>query len=241
MDKTLFQNKGTSSVEPKKTETDDTVIVDKEKIDIHSLPQKKLPLNSGEDEKSQSLGEQQLDENWLLLSQDWQAQPFEKTDMKTLVKQTKKRTYWAKSLLALDIVATLVFIIVFIVGFFIEQWSTATQVYLFIGSVGSTIFVYYEFKIRLNTWKRNCGSPEKAVENAIASCESSIKYSKLLKLSSWLMTPIINGYIYIMVIYSDKSFWPPFIIANLFIILMWVIAHVFHKKRLKEIDILSQA
>ena len=37
-----------------------------------------------------------LDEQWLSLTQDWQAQPFEKTDMAALVKQTKRRTYLGK-------------------------------------------------------------------------------------------------------------------------------------------------
>ena len=40
-----------------------------------------------------------LDEQWLSLSQDWQSQPYEKTDIQALLKQTKKRTLLALSLI----------------------------------------------------------------------------------------------------------------------------------------------
>ncbi|GAA0810402.1 hypothetical protein GCM10009111_01230 [Colwellia asteriadis] len=181
-----------------------------------------------------------LDEQWLSLTQDWQEQSFEKTDMNALVKQTKRRTYWAKSLLVLDVISTLFIFAMFVYGYFNDVWSTATQVFLLGSGIGSSIYVYYEFKIRLNTWQKNCGSPEKALENAIASCQSSISYIKLIKYSFWAMLPIMNYYFYIASQEFEKSPWPPFIVVNSLIVIIWLVTHVFHKKRLKELSLLTK-
>ena len=132
------------------------------------------------------------------------------------------------------------FFIMFIYGFYAEKWSTASQVFLFCTGVGSTVYVYYEFKIRLSTWRQNCGSPEKAVENAIASCESSIKFIKLIKFSFWIMLPVMNWYLYAIINESEKSLLPPLIISNSIMVVTLLITHVFHKKRLKELSLLSQ-
>jgi len=99
-----------------------------------------------------------LDEQWLSLSQDWQSQPYEKTDIQTLLKQTKKRTLLAKSLLLIDAIATLGLIIALLVGLYQGDWGTATIAYLAFGAITSVVFVYYEIKIRLRIWQHSCDS-----------------------------------------------------------------------------------
>ena len=145
-----------------------------------------------------------LDEQWLSLSQDWQSQPYEKTDIQTLLKQTKKRTLLAKSLLLIDAIATLGLIIALLVGLYQGDWGTATIAYLAFGAITSVVFVYYEIKIRLRIWQHSCDSPDKAVANAIAGVESSIKYIKLIKLSCWLLLPAANWYVYAMIGESEQ-------------------------------------
>lgn len=181
-----------------------------------------------------------LDEQWQSLTKDWQAQPFEKTDMNALVKKTKRRTYWAKSLLALDITATVLIFSIFIYGCFADKWEMSTQLFLFFSGIGSIIFVYYEFKIRLNTWQQNCGTPDKALEHAIASCQSSIKYIKLIKSWSWVMFPGMNCYLYIALQGTDKSLWSSFFFINIFMVATWLVTHAFHKKRIKELKELTK-
>jgi hypothetical protein len=176
-----------------------------------------------------------VDEQWAELSQDWQSQPFTKVDVNALLKQTKKRTYLAKSLLGLDILATLGLVIAFIVGIYQGDWKTATLAYLAFGSILSIVFVYYEIKIRLKIWQQSCDSPDEAIDNAIAGCQSSIKYIQLIKLSCWLLLPAVNAYIYAMLTESEKSPWPPFIMINSFVLIMWGITHYFHKKRNVEL------
>jgi hypothetical protein len=180
-----------------------------------------------------------LDEQWLTLSQDWQSQPYEKTDIQALLKQTKKRTLLAKSLLAIDVIATVGIIIALLVGLYQGDWGTATIAYLAFGAITSVVFVYYEIKIRLRIWQHSCDSPDKAIVNAIAGVESSIKYIKLMKFSCWLLLPAVNWYIYAMIGETEKSPWPPFFVINMVIVSLWLISHWFHQKRTKELIQLS--
>lgn len=180
-----------------------------------------------------------LDEQWLSLSQDWQSQPYEKADIQALLKQTKKRTLLAKSLLAIDAIATVGLIIALLVGLYQGDWGTATIAYLAFGAITSVVFVYYEIKIRLRIWQHSCDSPDKAVANAIAGVESSIKYIKLIKLSCWLLLPAANWYVYAMIGESEKSPWPPFFVINIIVVSLWFLSHWFHKKRAKELSQLN--
>jgi len=244
MDKAPFQNEEAMPVEDSNLETDHSVVVKTKSIDVLSLPQKNRIADSEADKESPAPGEQPvesniLDEQWLALSQDWQTQPYEKTDIQVLLKQTQKRTLLAKLLLALDIIATIGLIIALLVGLYQGDWGTATIAYLAFGSLGSLVFVYYEIKIRLRIWQHCCDSPDKAVENAISGIESSIKYIKLVKLSCWFLLPVVNWYIYAMLEESEKSPWPPFIFINIFVLVMWCITHWFQLKRKKELAQLS--
>lgn len=235
MDKSPFQNEEIAPEESNQDESNNEVVIETQPVDVLSIPQKKAMLDEEEDKNSPVTEVQPLDENWLLLSQDWQAQPFEKTDIQALLKQTKKRTLLAKSLLALDVIATMGIFIALLVGLYQGDWGTATISYLLFGFITSVIFVFYEIKIRLRIWQHSCDSPDKAVENAIAGVESSIKYTKLIKLSCWILMPVANWYVYVMIQESEKSPWPPFLVMNSFIIIMWLITHWFYLKRDKEL------
>ncbi len=234
MDKTPFENEDTSPIEPD-LGTEHSVVVKEKMMDVFSLPQKKQVLDSQKDENHPSPEEKPLDEDWLLLSKDWQTQPYEKTDIEELLKQTKKRTLLAKSLLALDVIATIGLFIALFVALYQGDWDRATVAYLAFGSIGSLVFVCYEIKIRFRIWQHCCDSPDKAVENAILGIESSIRYIKLIKLFCWLLLPVVNWYINVMLEESEKSPWPPFLAINSFVIVMWSITHWFHLKREKQL------
>ncbi len=183
---------------------------------------------------SDKLAEQQLDEDWLNLSQDWQNQPFEKTDISKLVKKTKNRTLKAKLLLAINILFTLAVIGTLFIALYQGDWDKPTLAYLGFGSIGSIIFVYYEIKIRLSFWSHLCDSPDKAIANAIAGVESSINYLKLTKLSCYVFLPVVNYYLYVMSQTSDTPTWLPLLMTNSILLISWLISHWFHKKRLQE-------
>jgi hypothetical protein len=181
------------------------------------------------------LAEQQLDEDWLNLSQDWQNQPFEKTDIIKLVKKTKNRTLKAKLLLAINVFATLALVAIFFIALYQGDWDKPTLFYLGFGSIGSIIFVYYELKIRMSVWSHLCDSPDKAVVNAIAGLESSISYLKLTKLSVYVFLPVANYYLYVMSQQgTGKNLWLGLLILNLMLVSLWLVTHWFHKQRLRE-------
>jgi len=233
MDKSPFQNEDTSPAEPEKLVSENAIVVNNKSIDVHSLPKKQRSLAS---EKEQTTSDEQaLEDSWLLLSQDWQSQPYEKTDVQALLKQTKKRTLLAKSLLFIDMAATLGLIIALLVGLYRGDWGTATIAYLAFGSVGSLVFVYYEVKIRLHIWQHCCDSPDKAVANAISGIESSIRYVKLTKISCYFLLPAANWYAYAMQQETDNSSWLPILGMNVCLLLMWSLTHWFHVKRNKQL------
>jgi len=205
--------------------------------DVHEESDNKLSADAVSGTHSEVMNI--LDEQWLALSQDWQSQPYEKTDIQALLKQTKKRTLLAKSLLAIDVIATVGLIIALLVGLYQGDWGTATIAYLAFGAITSVVFVYCEIKIRLRIWQYSCDSPDKAVANAVAGVESSIKYIKLIKLSCWLLLPAVNWYIYAMIGETEKSPWPPFFVINIVIVSLWLVSHWFHKKRTKELSQLN--
>ena len=235
MDKSPFQNEEVSQEESNTVATNNAIVDKTKPIDLLSIPQKKSVLGEETDHNSPATNEQQLDEDWLLLSQDWQTQPFEKTDIQALLKQTKNRTLLAKLLLILNIIATSGLIITLMVGLYQGGWDTATIAYLAFGCIGSLVFVYYEIKIRLRIWQQSCDSPDKAITNAISGIESSIKYIKLTKLSFWLLLPAVNCYLYVMFEASEKSPWPSFVIMNSAVAIGWFITHWFHLKRNEEL------
>ena len=191
-------------------------------------------ITSKKDQPSEN-SQEALDNTWAELTQDWQSQPYEKVDVQALLSQTKKRTFWAKFLLALNILATVCFIFVVIVMWLSNSQDKTTMTYLIFAAVGSVIFVYYEIKIRLIAWQQVSASPDMAVKNAIKGIESSINYIRLTKFSCWFLVPAGSWYVIEMAKQNDKSMWLGLIIMNVSVGVMWGITHLFHRKRKAEL------
>lgn len=186
-------------------------------------------------EQSSASSQEALDNTWAELAQDWQSQPYEKVDVQALLTQTKKRTYWAKFLLGLNILATISIIIVVIVMWLRNSQDKTTMTYLIFAAVGSIVFVYYEIKIRLNAWQQISTSPDLAVKYAIKGIESSINYIRLTKFSCWFFVPAGNWYVIEMAQQSDKPLWLGLIMMNSAMALIWGMTHFFHLKRKTEL------
>jgi len=196
-----------------------------------------LPKNSDVEPIDTSI----IDEQWAEMTNDWQSQPFTKTDINKLLKQTKQRTMWAKLSLALDIIATVGIIAVAIYMWLSGSQNQATIIYLGGSGVLSAIFVYFVVKIRLSTWKVNCGSPDKAITHAISACESSLNYIKLLKISCYVIWPFANWYIFALTQQTDKSPVSGFLFANVLIVVIWLITHKYYLQRASELKQLKKA
>lgn len=174
------------------------------------------------------------DEQWQSLTQDWQSQPVEKTDIQALLKQTKRRTAWAKTCFGLNVIATIGLFIAFVYGLFEDEFGTPWNTYLGGGAFMSMIFVYYEIKIRAKTWGQISDSPDKAIENALAGCESSMKYMALTKWSCLPFGILANWFVYSVGQADDKPVLGAFIFINVFIAVMYLITELIHRKRKRE-------
>jgi len=181
-----------------------------------------------------------LDDTWAELTQDWQAQPTPTTDIIALMKRTRRRTYGAKFCFLLNIVTTLGLIIAFFYGLLYGIWGEAANIYLGLGSLLSIIFVYFETKIRVATWSQLCDSPEKAIENAIASSESSMKYMWITKISLLPFLPLVNWFIYSESQTSEKAVLPVYLVVNGFILAVYLVVSYLHRKRQREYQQLLQ-
>ncbi len=246
MDKTPFQNEETMPEEGNNLETDHSVIVKTKSIDVVSLPQKNRIADSEADKESPTSDEQPidssiLDEQWLALSQDWQTQPVKKTDVSALLKQTKRRTQGAKVCFALNILATLGLVIAFLYGVFDNQLGDPFNTYLGGGALLSIIFLYFETKIRLNTWRQLCDSPEKAIVNAISACQSSVKYMAMTKISFLPFLLLMNWFVYEIGQLKEKDVIDGYLMANGFMLIMYIVVEYFHRKRKKQYKQLSKS
>jgi hypothetical protein len=174
------------------------------------------------------------EETWAELTQDWQSQATPKTDVAALVKSTRKRMRAAKFCFALNIIATLGLILAFFYGIFDGQWGKPFNVYLGLGGLLSVVFVYFETKVRLATWAQISDSPEKAIENAIASSESSMKYMLITKISFLPFLPLINWFIYTVSQTNNKDALPGYLMANGFMLGVYLVVEYLHQKRKRE-------
>ena len=190
--------------------------------------------------KSQVQGKP-LEDEWLAISEDWQSQPYEKVDMQSLLAQTKRKMNYSKAILAFDFFGTLILIVAAIYGYFIEQWETPTIIYLAVAGLLSIVFVYYEVKIRLASWRLFDINPENVIENAIAGCQSSIQYIMLVKLSCYGLMPLMNWYLVEIISMQEKAIVKPLVIANSLLIGMYLIAHYYHVKRKNELTQLTSS
>lgn len=177
-----------------------------------------------------------LDDAWAEISQDWQSQPVKKTDVPALLKQTKRRTRGAKLCFALNIIATLGLIIAFLIGVYNNQLGAPLNTYLGGGAFLSIIFVYFETKIRVNTWRQLCDSPEKAVENAIVACQSSIRYMVMTKISFLPFLVLVNWFMYEVGQMKEKDVFDGYLMVNGFMLAMYLVVEYLHRKRKKQYE-----
>lgn len=180
------------------------------------------------------------DDRWAELTQDWQAQPTAKTDITALMKRTRRRTYGAKFCFALNIIATLGLFIAFLYGIYHGEFAEPFNIYLGLGSLLSVIFVYFETKIRLAIWSQLSNSPEKAIDNAIASSESSMKYMWFTKISFVPFLPLVNWFVYSESQANDKVALPAYLLINGFMLVVFIMVSYLHRKRKQEYQQLLQ-
>jgi hypothetical protein len=174
------------------------------------------------------------EDTWAELRQDWQSQPTSKTDVDALMKRTRKKMRIAKTCFAANIIATFGLIITFFYGIYDDQWGEPFNIYLGLGGLLSVVFVYFETKIRLATWRQISDSPEKAIENAIASSESSMKYMLITKISFLPFLPLINWFIYTVSQTNNKDALPGYLMANGFMLGVYLVVEYLHRKRKRE-------
>lgn len=226
MDKSILDNEDASSKQSSKQEAENSIVVESKEIDVLSLPKKasEQPLSN----------DKPLDDEWLALSQDWQAQSVPKTDVEQLLKRTRRRTRGAKICLSLNVLATLGLLIAFVYGVLDGKFGKPFNTYIGIGGLLSIVLVYYELKIRLTAWKSLCDSPSKAIDHAITSCESSMQYMVLTKVSTIPFFFLMNWFIYTVGQTSEKPIIPVVLFGNIFIVGVYLVAEYFHRKRKKE-------
>ncbi len=174
------------------------------------------------------------DDTWAELSQDWQTQSVHKTDINALVRQTRRRTYAAKLCFALNVMVTVGLFIAFIYGLYDGQLGQPVNTYFGVGAFLSAIFTYVEIKIRLVTWRQLCDSPEKAIENAIVACQSSIKYMQMTKISFLPFLLLMNWFVYVVGQTEQKDVLLAFFLANGVLLLMYLLVDYLHRKRKKQ-------
>ncbi|GLX79259.1 hypothetical protein tinsulaeT_25990 [Thalassotalea insulae] len=194
-------------------------------LDISSLPEKN---DQGAVDTSA------IDQQWLTLTQDWQAQPFEKTDISALLSQTKRRTWWAKGCFILNILATFLSLVGFIYGVVNGQLGQPINSFLGLGGLMSVFFVCYEFKIRRESWSKINNSPEQAIDNALAGYQSSLKYMLLTKWSCVPFAVLANWLVYSVAQQSGRLKLTELVFINLVLVSTFVVAEVLYRKRKKE-------
>lgn len=175
-----------------------------------------------------------IDEQWESIVDDWQSQSYKHVDIDALIAQSKKRTLIAKSFIVLNIIATAGLYLSFFVGLYQGNWDAPLMAYLGGGAVLSTIYVFYEIKIRMNTWKLNEGSPEQAVHRALSGIDGAIKYCLLMKVSFLVLLPLMNWFAYETSKTSEKSVLFGFIFVNGMLVISYAVTHYYHKKRIRE-------
>ncbi|MEW6981554.1 hypothetical protein AAD001_02760 [Colwelliaceae bacterium 6471] len=176
-----------------------------------------------------------LDNEWLTLAEDWQSQPYDKVDVNKLLKQTQRRTLWAKMLLFIDVLSTLFIIVFFIYGLYKGEWKTATLFYLGSASIAFVFYTAYAVKVRVKSWRLMAGDPNKIVESALIGCRSSLQYIKLIKWTSIPLFIWLNSYLYIIEPEVEKSVWPALIMSNGIIIVMTIVCHFMQRQREREL------
>ena len=180
--------------------------------------------------------EELFDQQWDDLVDDWQSQPVEKVDTNKLIKQLKKRTFYAKFILLLDVVATIGLFWSFIWSLQEETVHMPTTVFLGVGAVGSLIYTILEFKIRIATWQLDASDAEQVFNKNISGLKGAIQYANLWLYSCYIMLPLANWFVWEVGKTTDKSMLFGYLFANGMLVSMFVGAKYYQKLRQKELD-----
>ena len=176
-----------------------------------------------------------LDGDWADIAGDWQRQPTKKVDTTRLLKKIRRRILVAKGILVADVVATLGLFSVFIYTWFSEGWSRTEQIFLGFVTLGSIVYVYYEYQARKGTWQVNVPGSDSVLQQAIKGCESSLKFLRVMKLYTWLLLPLANWFAYSMAELRDKPAWKALLFVNLVCLAMLAVTIWYEKRRQKEL------
>ena len=210
------------------------------------INQQESKLTQGQPEQSKQIENEQtgpqdlnkpaLDDDWLEIVNDWQNQPFEHTDILSLLSKTKRRTLWAKLFLAMDILSVIALYALFAYVLLEEDWETATLVYVGVGCIIFTVYLFYAIKVRVGSWRMMTSDPDHILESAIIGCRSSIQYIKLIKWFTLMLLPAVNLYLYAIAPHIEKPILPVAIYGNGMILLTLVITQVLQRKRERELN-----
>ncbi|NMP30887.1 hypothetical protein HII17_04860 [Thalassotalea sp. M1531] len=176
-----------------------------------------------------------LDEQWDSLVEDWQSQPYEKVNITKLIHQLKKRTLYAKSVLGLDVLATLFLFSALFYELKQVPVDIATVIFVGIGAVGSLIYTIVEFNIRIKTWRLDASDPKQAFEKNISGLKGAIQFANLWLYSCYIICPIVNWYIWELSKTSEKPILPAYLFANGLVAVMLIGAYIYKNKRQTEL------
>jgi len=203
----------------------------------------KMPDKSKQMKQTQTeprdLNKPALDDDWLDIANDWQSQPFEHADIQSLLRKTKRRTLWAKLFLAIDIISVIALYVLFAYVLMMEDWQTATLVYVGVGCIMFTVYLFYAIKVRVGSWRMMTSDPNHILESAIIGCRSSIQYIKLIKWFTLILLPAVNLYLYAIAPYIEKPIMPVAIYGNGIIVLTIIICQLLQRKRERELNQLT--
>lgn len=179
-----------------------------------------------------------LEEDWLDIAKDWQAQPYEQADINKLIVWIKSTIIKSKCLLGLNVLASIALAVALMFGFK-HNWDTPLMVYLGFGVVASGIFVFYEYKIRSVTWRYKQTSPQEVMQSVAENYHASIAYMNLNIFGFLISLPPANWFIYTTAATHGKSPMKPMIVANLLIIGAIVAIYIFKRARIKKLKELN--
>lgn len=175
------------------------------------------------------------DRAWSTMLDDWQSQPYEKVDIAALVRQTRRRTWWAKTVLALDVMATIGLIVGFFIGWYQGNWHTATLAYVGFGAVTSPVYLYFEVKIRLNSWRLAEQNPGNIVQAVIEGYQAALQFGQLIKWTCYGLAVAVNAYVIALNQQNDQDLWPKLLLANALVVAMYAASHYYQHKRRQEL------
>ena len=189
------------------------------------------------DDKKQAVQdqhEQDQDQTWQALTKDWQAQATPTTDINALIAHTRKRVRRAKYCFALNVFVTLLITLYFVVNCIQGELYGPLNIYLGVASLGSIIFIIFEWKIRSKVWRQYNESPEQAITTAIENAQVSMRY---LQISRWSIVPVIplmNWYIYTVMENRGEHDLTKYFVGNFLILIMSLVFDLLYRKRKKE-------